>query len=262
MDSATADARLHDAVRAANIPTLLMVLVQLTGDLRWIRAPYRPTAARGVDDNDSGGLPESVQAEVRTEAAAAIRRWRGGEAIRLPKPSPELLVEMLSVSMGEQVPDEYGPMLAAELGAGTDPCPGVSEPSEDLDAIVIGAGVSGLIAAVRLRQAGVGCTILERRPDLGGTWLDNRYPAAAVDTPSHLYSFSFARNDWPRYFASREQIHDYLGAVAQDFGVRGHIRFGVQVQSDTQDPGDQRAGAVRGRCLSHRAVAGRCGRHG
>ena len=63
---------LADAVAIANIPTLLMVLVQLTGERRWLEAPYRPSRAPGMGDNDSGGLPEAVQAEVRDAALEAI----------------------------------------------------------------------------------------------------------------------------------------------------------------------------------------------
>jgi hypothetical protein len=52
--------RFADAVRVANIPTLLMVLVQLSGELRWLKPPYRPAPARGMGDNDTGGLPEQI----------------------------------------------------------------------------------------------------------------------------------------------------------------------------------------------------------
>lgn len=56
----------------ANIPTLLMVLVQLTGDLRWLEDPYRPTRGRGMNDNDTGGFPERIQAEIRAAALDSI----------------------------------------------------------------------------------------------------------------------------------------------------------------------------------------------
>ena len=70
--------RFAEAIAIANIPTLLMVLVQLTGDLQWLDEPYRPTRARGMTDNDTGGLPEAIQAEVRGAALKAILAWRAG----------------------------------------------------------------------------------------------------------------------------------------------------------------------------------------
>ena len=65
-----------DAVAVANIPTLLMVLVQLTGERHWMEPPYRPTRARGMGDNDTGGLPEPIQQEIREAALEAIVAWR------------------------------------------------------------------------------------------------------------------------------------------------------------------------------------------
>src|SRR3954449_9903790 len=103
--------RLREAVATANIPSLIPVLVQLTGDERWLEAPYRPTRGRGLDDHDDGGLPEHVQAEIREAATAAIDGYLAGAPIAIPEPSEALLVRMLSVSMGEEIPPEYGPML-------------------------------------------------------------------------------------------------------------------------------------------------------
>ena len=101
--------RFAEAVAIANIPTLLMVLVQLTGDERWLEAPFRPVRLRGMGDNDSGGLPEAAQNEVRAAALDAILAWRGGQPVVMPEPSADTLVRMLSVAMAENVPGEYGP---------------------------------------------------------------------------------------------------------------------------------------------------------
>jgi 4-hydroxyacetophenone monooxygenase len=236
MPDALSRAELETAVDLANIPTLLLVLVQITGELRWLEPPYRPTAARGLDENDSGGLPDAVQAEVRTAAIAAIAAWQDGQALALPAPAPELLVHMLSVAMGEPVPDEYGPMIAAEVvGDGDSGTTCVLDPPPGFSALIIGAGLSGLCAAVRLGQAGVPYTVVERNPEVGGVWLENRYPAAGVDAASHLYSFSFAPADWPHYFATRQEVHDYLAGVASRFGVGPNTRFGTEVRSAVWD---------------------------
>src|SRR5258708_21787787 len=88
--------RFADAVRVANIPTLLMVLVQLSGELRWLKPPYRPAAARGMGDNDTGGLPEQIQQEIRDAALHAILAWRARAPLAIPEPSHALLVTMFS----------------------------------------------------------------------------------------------------------------------------------------------------------------------
>src|SRR5271156_2831080 len=99
--------RFAEAIAIANIPTLLMVLVQLTGNLAWLEEPYRPQRARGMGDNDTGGLPEAVQAEIREAALEAILAWRAGRPIVIPEPSSDLRLKMLSCTMSEKVPIEY-----------------------------------------------------------------------------------------------------------------------------------------------------------
>src|ERR1700712_837564 len=96
------------AISEANIPTLLMVLVQLTGDPRWLDDPYLPSRTKGLGDNDTGDLPVEIQAEIRVATLNAILKGRDGKPIAIERPSRALLVKMLSVSMGEDVPDEYG----------------------------------------------------------------------------------------------------------------------------------------------------------
>jgi 4-hydroxyacetophenone monooxygenase len=222
---------LAEAVATANVPALIMVLFQLTGDRRWLGERYRVRRARGVSDNDSGGLPAEVINEVCSAAVEAIDNWRCGTPVAIETPNPSLLVEMLSISMGETIPPEYGAMLGDEIkpatpvGLARQAVPAGGDP----DVVIIGAGISGLCAAHALAQNGFSYTIIESADRVGGTWRENRYPAAAVDTPSHLYSFSFAPNDWQRYFASSEEIQRYLESVAELLGVNERTRFNTRV---------------------------------
>ena len=107
-------------------------------------------------------------------------------------------------------------MIAAELGLGGPSRAGARDVPEGFRAIVIGAGVSGLAPSILLAEAGIPHVVLERNDTVGGTWLENRYPGAGVDTPSALYSFSFAQHDWSKYFALRDELHAYLEDVADD----------------------------------------------
>ncbi len=223
------DKTLAEAIAIANIPTLIPLLVQLTGDKCWLQGPYRPRRARGVSDNDSGGLSASIQHEIRTAALAAIRAWQNGAPMALPEPSERELVEMLTVSMGETVPDEYGEMTACQLGQTAMLWDEKIAVPAGFKVIVIGAGASGLCAAANLKAAGVPFEVFERRAAVGGVWQDNRYPGAGVDTPNHLYSFSFAPYDWSQYFVLRDELHAYFNQVADDFGLRPHIRFNTDV---------------------------------
>jgi 4-hydroxyacetophenone monooxygenase len=228
------DATLRAAVAEANIPTLLMVLVQLTGDQRWLAEPFILSRTKGMADNDTGGLPEELQEEVRLAAADAIVAWRHGRPVVIPDPGTDLIVRMLSTSMAETVPDEYGELLVEELALGTG-AQGVSEVSSGrvpvgFSAVIIGAGISGVAAAIKLRSLGIPYVVLESGEDIGGVWRENIYPGAGVDTPSHLYSYSFAPNAWGRYFASRDEVVAYVRRVAGEYDVRRHVRFSTLVR--------------------------------
>lgn len=236
------DETIRDAVAVANIPTLLMVLVQLTGDLSWIAEPYAVSRTRGMADNDTGGLDPELQAAVREAAAQAIVRWHAGSDAAIANPSPELVTRMLAWSMGDDVPLEYGEFLQDELavGAGVRAASPPVQAPPGFRAVVIGAGISGIAACVRLQGLGLDVTVLEKSDDLGGVWRDNRYPGAGVDTPSHLYSFSFAPHDWSQYFAGRGEIHAYIQRVADDYRVRERVRFGREVVRVVYDEAETR----------------------
>ena len=101
----------------------------------------------------------------------------------------------------------------------------------ELDALIIGAGFSGLGAAALLDRAGIrSFRILEQAADLGGTWRDNTYPGCACDIPSPLYSYSFAQKpDWTRLFAPQPEILSYLHDVARRRGLTDRTRYGTRV---------------------------------
>jgi cation diffusion facilitator CzcD-associated flavoprotein CzcO len=98
---------------------------------------------------------------------------------------------------------------------------------------IIGAGMGGVLAAIKLKEAGLGdFTIYEKGDRIGGTWRENTYPGIACDVPSHLYSYSFAPNpDFSSYFSPGAEIQEYLAAVARTHGVVDAIRFGDEVTS-------------------------------
>ena len=108
---------------------------------------------------------------------------------------------------------------------------------ERTSVLVVGTGFAGLGTAIRLRQGGRSdFLVIERGPDVGGTWRDNRYPGCACDVPSALYSFSFAPNpDWTRAFSPQPEIEAYLQRVARESGVLPHIRFDTELLDASWD---------------------------
>ena len=231
--------QLEEITKSANIPTLLMVIYQVTGDSRWLEPPYCPTRTKGLGDHDSGGLPEDVQATIRRAAAEAFHQLQEGRRPAIEVPTPEQTISMLGVCVGEPVDESYGVMFSnefmdriegAERTGGFD-----GEVPGDFRVLVVGAGVSGIIAAERLRRMDVPYLLVDRHSAPGGNWLDNRYPGAGVDTPSHLYSFSFAPHDWGYHFELRTQLEEYFHKTFDCVGAGANARFGTEVECAEYD---------------------------
>jgi cation diffusion facilitator CzcD-associated flavoprotein CzcO len=102
---------------------------------------------------------------------------------------------------------------------------------DDFRFLIIGAGMSGILSAIQLKEAGHGdFAIYEKADRLGGTWRENTYPGIACDVPSHLYSYSFAPNpEWSHRFSPGPEIQAYFEEVARRYGVDERIRFGEEV---------------------------------
>jgi cation diffusion facilitator CzcD-associated flavoprotein CzcO len=103
--------------------------------------------------------------------------------------------------------------------------------------VIVGAGFSGIGAAIRLLQRGrQDFLVLERGEDVGGVWRENRYPGCACDVESPLYSFSFAPNpSWSRMFSPQAEILDYLRRCVDELGVRPYLRLGCMVEEASWD---------------------------
>lgn len=105
------------------------------------------------------------------------------------------------------------------------------------DLFVVGAGISGIAAAIRLHEAGHrDVVIIERASRIGGTWRENTYPGCGCDVPSSLYSFSFHPSSrWSRLFAKQPEILDYLQEVADHHGVTPRIQFETALEEAAWD---------------------------
>lgn len=235
---ARSEVELSSAIGEADIRVLLMVLVHMTGDHRWLEAPYRPKRDVRLIPDPQAGLPKEIQDEIRTTALRIFRDGTANPAIN--DPGDELMLKMMSVCLGERVPPEYAPLNREEMGLVAREAQWTKQPrAEQLrerHVLIVGSGVCGIALGAALGRLGIPYTIVEKNSDLGGTWHVNRYPGCGVDTPNHSYSFSFGpRNRWSRYFSPRKEIHEYLKNVALEYGVRANIRFNTRLTSSRWD---------------------------
>jgi 4-hydroxyacetophenone monooxygenase len=240
------DEQIAEALRSASVPTLMMSLVHLTDDTGILRGEIRPKPAglNGVQ----GGLTREERRAVRAQAVPVLAAWRDAGCKPPPPPAPETVREMMSFLVGEPVPDEYVPMMLEEMELdGADArgfrwdAPVTEAAKQRLRVLVIGAGMSGILAAIRLREAGLPFLVVEKNPAVGGTWYENRYPGCRVDVPNHFYCYSFQPNhDWPEHFSQRAELADYFERCVDEHGLRPQIRFGTEVVAARFDAASSR----------------------
>eukprot|EP00111_Clytia_hemisphaerica_P012422 TCONS_00036459-protein len=112
------------------------------------------------------------------------------------------------------------------------PSPQETRKRKDTFVVIVGAGYSGLCAAIRLKKERIRFVLIEKSETLGGTWWDNKYPGCACDIPSHFYSLSFKLNAfWTKMYSSGDEIQDYLEDTADYYGIREHVKFGCKVET-------------------------------
>ncbi|HEY1612864.1 MAG TPA: NAD(P)/FAD-dependent oxidoreductase [Rhizomicrobium sp.] len=227
------DAAIERAIADAHFPSLAAALVHVTGDTDLIRRHIRP--AYSFFGDGQGGLGPAQKARIAQAASEALGALRDGKA-SLPPPSPAILHETMNFLAGSEIPDRYVPFLLEQLGlggAGTGErteIPNDRAAKQNFRVLVIGAGMSGILAAIRLDQAGIAYTIVDKNADVGGTWFENTYPGCRVDNPNHMYSYSFEPNhDWPHHYSTQDALLAYFRGVADKYGVRGKVQFETEV---------------------------------
>lgn len=235
------ESTIAEALEQAVVPPLLPALAALTGDSSLLRSDLSPQGLTMVDAQ--GGLAPEQLEEARSLALEAISSWRRDGA---PQPTPtteDALRAMIGFLVEESAVEEALPLFTEELALTGDDLRAPDWHFADLDlpagtefrVAVIGAGMSGLLAAHRLEQAGIDFVIFEKNDGVGGTWLDNDYPGCRVDVPNHMYSYSFAQEDWSDHYSAQADLLAYFRRCAEDFGVLDRVRFGTEVTLATFD---------------------------
>ena len=234
------DATIDDAVKYADPMVLRGLLYQLTGDESVAAIALTAAPAMNAETVTVSNPPDL--ALLRSKAAAFLKSYRDQGAEDLPCGKPERLLRSLSLTAGVELPESELELWVEQLAL--DPwARGLvwrkSPAAEDLarfTVAVIGAGMGGLNAAVHLKRAGIPYFVLEKNAEVGGTWYENRYPGARVDSPSRTYTHLFGVDfGYPNAFCPQRENVRYFKWVAEHFGVREDIAFNTEVKSVVWD---------------------------
>jgi 4-hydroxyacetophenone monooxygenase len=229
-----------DAVVYADPMVLRGVLYQLTGDSE-LKTIELKTVQSGFFQVAAVARDEDIDL-LREKAVAFLIRYRDRGEDAIAPGTEERLETSMSLAVGQEVPPAQMELWLAELGL--DPwarslkwsAPPSTHRLEAFSVTVIGAGMGGLNAAIQLKRAGIPFTVLEKNDGVGGTWYENRYPGARVDTPSRSYTHIFGVDfPYPYSFCPWTENQKYLDWVADTFEVRDDVVFNTEVRSLTWD---------------------------
>jgi 4-hydroxyacetophenone monooxygenase len=234
------DATLRACLEDIPLAPLVAAVAHLTGEHSLLAEDLRPDPSKMVMMTDDGYTPEQV-ARGRDRVAAALIRFRDGGCKPGPEPTPDQLRRLIEFVSGP-LDDDHLQLYGEELALGgvdrRAPSWRASEvaPGRVVKVAVIGAGMSGIAAAQRLRQAGCSVHIYEKNGDVGGTWLENAYPGCRVDVPNHLYSYSFAQTPhWPQFNSTQPVLFDYFRTCIAEFDLEDAISYRHEVEEAVWD---------------------------
>src|SRR5205085_3697440 len=155
---------LSSAIAEGDIRVLLMVLVHMTGDERWLEPPYKPRRDVRLIPDPEAGLPREIQDEIR---AAVVKLFADGDPKPvISDPGNELMLKMMRATLGENVTPEYAPLMREEMGFIPREMRWRKPPSDDKLAdqhvLIVGAGVCAIALGVALGRLGIPYTIVEK----------------------------------------------------------------------------------------------------
>jgi len=232
--SATDD-QIDDAMQFASPMVLRGLLYQLTGDTDVIAMRPGNAAKFGVGKE----MADDADADlIKAKAAAFLKQYRDSGAGQIDLGPQERMRQSLSLTAGHEIPESelhiWQEEAALDRWARGVHWQGGKAPQSagNFKVAVIGTGICGLNVAVQLKQAGIPFVVFEKNPEVGGSWFENRYPGARVDTSSRGYTHLFCY-DYPYEYSYSPRDHNltYFKWVADNFGIRSDIEFSTEVTS-------------------------------
>jgi 4-hydroxyacetophenone monooxygenase len=215
---------------------LLLAAVHATGDLSLLeRFVHRLPAVdsvftRATSRQDPAADPPALREELLEILCSVLTRE--DQSDYLHPDDPDVFAALASVALGIPIDETQVPMCMEQSGFVPDRrvIPPTKRPPEGFDLAIVGAGMTGLDAAVKASSRELGHTIYAMEEGLGGLWWSQRYPGVAVDTPSLYYSFSWEISpQWTKLYPLGDEYRAYLNRLAQKYDVASHVKHSSKV---------------------------------
>ena len=225
--------QLRHALEQAHVPALMAALIHLKSSGEHLRGDIRPCVEQLAEEED--GLTESARDAARAMAMAELLSYKQAGCPRLSMPEEALIEEAMHYVTGADIPDAQMEHMREELNLFGEDRRRVAIAKDVVPdhyrVLVIGAGMSGILAAVRLQEAGIPFLVVDKNPEIGGTWYENTYPGCQVDSANHLYNYIFApEHQWPGHYSGQAELFEYFKGVVEDYNLRQHMRLGIEVE--------------------------------
>ena len=212
-----------------------MSLVHITGDINILRELPKPKTP--LMGEVQGYMSKQERNLVKKKALEIIKEYKSLNQEFIYMPEEDDLLQLMEFMVNSEISNEYIGLLLEEMDLGEEDPRNISwdqitrnKIPENFKVLVIGSGMSGILAGIRLKQSGINFKIIEKNSDLGGTWYENSYPGCRVDIANHFFSFSFYPNhQWSEHFSRQPEILDYFRKCAYDFGIMDSIHFNSRV---------------------------------
>jgi len=228
------------ALHEADIATLTLVLSYITSDLSYIKK-IRPFVKGAFDY--SVDVPKDLSLEIVNSLVKELNNNinKNNSLDKINTIEDKYLSQLMSVGVGAEVPKEYIAMMKEELNFDNNSArdlyiDNIKKHNSKPKVIIIGSGLCGILAGIKLSKAKIPFIIIEKNDSIGGTWYENTYPGCGVDTPNHVYAYSFEPSyEWEEFYSKRDSIYKYLKHCVNKYNLNNHIKFNTTVESIEYD---------------------------
>ena len=228
------------AIKSASFPVLAATLVHVAGDIKILDDLPKPKMA--MLGEIQGYFTEQDKQLIKSIALPLLEKYFLDTELKdFYIPSDDEMHKIMNYVVGAEVSEDYVPMMLGELNLRpSQPIKNIAASDirdiKDFSALIIGAGMSGILMGIKLAEKGIPFKIYEKNSSVGGTWADNTYPGCRVDIANHFYSYSFEENhQWSQYFSQQPELEQYFQTCFDKYDLAGMTQFNTEVSAMTFD---------------------------